>query len=258
MITFTLFIAFCAVIHCDADQFDVLKMSDVPFPSLPPGSSHVGVAAINASYVRSIPDYTVCYRFLLESYNDGLLAAFRASTDREHSGMVHVLDRMGGFGTGYESEGLQGGLMVMMRNVTGGGIGGKNFPHYHAFVFPKDIEISKWYQLCFSYSNKLNHFHLYVDGLKSFDFTYQDDSEPLPSDAFAHIGLGMNMRGSLTGLHIYNRYLDEDQIIGRTRTCEVEDGEIFAWDKNRINILQVLQIFISYVLTLLPPGGKTN
>ena len=51
------------------------------------------------------------------------------------------------------------------------------------------------------------------------------------------------MRGSLTDLHIYDSYYDEASMIRRTRTCEVEAGEIFAWDKSRINILQVLYIF---------------
>ena len=247
------FIATYILVNCNAEQFDVLKISNVSFPRTPWGTGdgkNTGIAAVNATYKKSIHDYTVCYRFLVDSYNDGLFVTIGAYTSSEKVGKVRgVLDRLGGMGTGFESEGLQGALFVNTRNVTGGGIGGKNFPWYHAYVFPKDIDISKWYQLCFSYSNKLNFLHLYIDGLKGFSFTYQDESQPLPANAFEHIFLGYNMRGSLTDLHIYDEYYDEARMISRTRTCETEAGQIFAWDTAKIKILQVLYIFNSFMIS---------
>ena len=241
MLIIQFFVATYIIVYAKAEQFDVLKISNVPFPTAPWSTNGMiwnGIT-VNATYKKSIPDYTVCYRFLVESYNDGLFITIGAYINSESGKVRSVLDRLGEKGTGLGSEGLQGGLFVNFRNVTGGGIGGHNFPWYHAYVLPKDIDISKWYQMCFSYSNKLNYIHLYMDGLKAFGFTYQDDSEPLPANAFEHLRLGYNLRGSLTDLHIYDEYYDEERMISRTRTCEIEAGEIFAWEKTKINIRQV-------------------
>ena len=136
------------------------------------------VVSINGSYKEPIHDYTICYRFLVEFYNDGIFNIFATYKDSSIS-YSRILDRFGGMGTGYESEGLQGGLFINSRNVSKGGLGGKNLPIYHNFVFPKDLDISKWYHNCVSYSNSLNHVHFYTDGLKAFSFNYHDDSEPL-------------------------------------------------------------------------------
>ena len=75
MIILELLLSTFTVLCSDAKQFDVLKISDVPFPSIPWGEGDgksTGIATINATYKTSISDYTVCYRFLLESYNDVL------------------------------------------------------------------------------------------------------------------------------------------------------------------------------------------
>ena len=47
------------------DSFDVLSMRNIPFPS-----SAEDAAVINIEYKKDIPEYTVCYRFQIESYND--------------------------------------------------------------------------------------------------------------------------------------------------------------------------------------------
>ena len=78
-------------------------------------------------------------------------------------GHCYILDYLCTHGSGWGAEGFQGGLLVINRNVVGGGIGGKNLPCYHSYVLPKDLDISSWYHLCFSYWSKLNHLHLYVD-----------------------------------------------------------------------------------------------
>ena len=52
------------------------------------------------------------------------------------------LDRIG-YETGMERDGYQGGVLVVIRNVPGGGMKGLNFPVYHHFNVPKNIETSK-------------------------------------------------------------------------------------------------------------------
>ena len=233
-----------------AQQFQVLKISGVHFPSTAWGKGegkNKGVVSINASYTKSFQDFTVCYRLFVDSYNDGLFAPIATWPSKEFTGGGTMLDRIGWYGTGFESEGLQGGVLVISRNVTGGGIGGKNLPWYHLFVYPKDIVISKWHQICFSYSNTLNHLHLYIDGLKAFSFNFQDESQPFEPNLFEHTRLGHNLRGSLTDLQIYDSFYDEGRMISRTKTCEEEPGEIFTWDKSRINILLEVCLFSLYV-----------
>ena len=47
------------------EQFDVLNISNVPFPS----STLIG-ATINATQNQEISEFTVCHRFQFYSYND--------------------------------------------------------------------------------------------------------------------------------------------------------------------------------------------
>ena len=47
-------------------QFDVLKVSDVEFPRY-----FKYAASTSAPYNKNITEFTVCYRILIESYNDG-------------------------------------------------------------------------------------------------------------------------------------------------------------------------------------------
>ena len=241
-----LLLSICFLAVANSEQFEVLKISNVPFPASSWGTGEgkdKGIVSINATYTKTIPDYTICYRVLVESYNDGIFSLVSAYKDSS-IGHSHILDRFGGMGTGYESEGLQGGLLVVARNVSKGGIGGKNLPSYHSYVFPKDIDISKWYHLCFSYSNTLNHLHFFVDGLKIFSFNFQDDSEPLPANAFEFLRMGHNFRGLLTDLQIHDFYMDESELIHTTTSCERNVGEVFSWSKDKVQIIQVGKIFI--------------
>ena len=47
--------------------FDVLKVTNVPFPL----SEHLWAASTNTSYEAEIPEFTACYRYMIESYNTG-------------------------------------------------------------------------------------------------------------------------------------------------------------------------------------------
>ena len=237
-----------AAVYSYAEQIQVLKISEVPFPRSTWGDGEgknkgIAIAAINASYTKSFQDLTVCYRLFIDSYNDGLFWPIGSWFNADISGAALVLDRIGWFGSGMESYGLQGGVLVITRNVTGGGIGGRNLPWYHSFVYPKDIMISKWHQICFSYGNKLRQFHLYIDGLKAFSFNFEDDAQPFKANTFEHTRLAHNLRGSLTDVQIYDSYFDEERMISRTKACDVEPGDIFAWDKSRIDLLPEVCIF---------------
>ena len=234
-------LSFCFLAVANSENFEVLKISNVPFPRSSWGTGEgkdKNVVSINATYTKTIPDYTICYRVLVESYNDGLFNLVAAYKDSS-IGHSYILDRFGGMGTGLESEGLQGGNLVVGRNVSKGGIGGKNLPWYHTYVFPKDIDISKWYNFCYSYSNALNHLHSFVDGLKAFSFNFQDDSEPLPSNAFEYFRMGHNFRGLFTDLQIHDFYMDESELIHTTTSCERNVGEVFSWSKDKVQIIQV-------------------
>ena len=96
---------FLAVVN--SEQFDVLKISNVPFPASSWGTGEgkdKGIVSINATYTKTLPDYTICYRVLVESYNDGIFSLVSAHVDSS-VGHLLILDRFGGMGTGYESEG---------------------------------------------------------------------------------------------------------------------------------------------------------
>ena len=234
---------FLAVSHSlvYSEQIDVLKISNVPFPSTV-GLDN-GVAFINATYKEPIYDYTICFRFLVEFYNDGIFVPFAAYRDSS-LGRVHVLDHFGGMGTGYESEGLQGGLFLNVRNVSKGGLGGINLPWYHNYVFPKDLDISKWYHTCVSYSNSLNHIHYYTDGMKTFSFHYQDESGPWPANAFEYTSLGQNFRGLFADFQVHSKYFDKEEMIRTTTSCDVKNGDIISWNKNKVKILKEFDMFI--------------
>ena len=47
-------------------QIDVLKISDISFPSSNPFAAHA-----RTTYHGEISEYTICYRHLIESFNEG-------------------------------------------------------------------------------------------------------------------------------------------------------------------------------------------
>ena len=103
-----LLLSFCFYAVANSEQFEVLKISNVPFPASSWGTGEgkdKGIVTMNATYTKTIPDYTICYRVLVESYNDGIFTSIAAYKDSS-IGHSHILDRFGGMGTGYESEGL--------------------------------------------------------------------------------------------------------------------------------------------------------
>ena len=66
------------------NQIDVLKISDVPFPTSGCCSIQHYAAAASAPMDTDIPEFSVCYRMLIDSYNDELLSSFGADIDGIH------------------------------------------------------------------------------------------------------------------------------------------------------------------------------
>ena len=224
------------------NQIDVLKISDVPFPTTYSSNSTKHHAAeASAPVDTEIPEFSVCYRMLIDYYNDELFSPFGANMDGIGP-IWYVLDRMC-WKCGRDSEGYQGGLLIITRNIRGDGLGTRIFksklPIYHSYNMARDIAISKWTHICYSYSSITQKLQMYQDGLKVFTFTFGDGNEdPLPSTAFEHMRMGENLRGLFSDVQVYNRYFKEDEIITWTTSCPGTEGEIFHWDKTRVNIVE--------------------
>ena len=231
-------------VQSESDQFEVLKITNVPFPSVtpswPPTIGSTIAASANASYVEDIAEFTVCYRFQIESYNVGGMSFVFAAGKDGGTADWNVLDRMNWKNSGEVkgAEGYQGGMLSLQsRGVPGGGIGRLTLPAAHTYMFPRDIEISKWNNICWSYSSILHHLHMFKDGLKVLGFNFGDEIEnPLPSNYFETTLLGWNMRGLITDLHIYASYFNEEELTSWTTGCESIKGEIFSWDLKKLNL----------------------
>ena len=130
-LSFLLFFVFS--ISCQ-ETIDVLKISNVEFPV-----SDKEAAYFNATFYKDISEVTVCFRFLVESYNTGLIYLLWGM-NKDKKG--YFLDRIG-YEDGMERDGYQGGVSVVIRNIPGGGLGGLNFPVYHQYNVPKNIGTSK-------------------------------------------------------------------------------------------------------------------
>ena len=167
--------------YCE-DHFKVLSIKNVPFPSSP---WPVGIAATtNASYDKEISEFTLCYRFLIESYNDGYVwlfgAHWKSKTLIKSTLEINFMERIG-WKTGKEKGGYQSGLTMLRINIPGGGLSDKQLPIYHNYVLARNIDISKWYHMCISYSSLLKTIHMFQDGLRIYASEYGDEvEEPLP------------------------------------------------------------------------------
>ena len=180
-----------------SNQLDIMKITNVQFPN---SGSYAALA--NATLDTDIPAFTLCYRMLIDSYNDGLFSpfyAFPALSDRKC------------WKCGIGSEGFMGGNLYFVRNIPGGGLANQQFPRYHRYNMARDIPISTWTHICFSYSSITQKLLSYQDGLKVFNFTFGDEKEdPLPPDTFSDIRIAANMRGLMGDLQIYSNFFNED------------------------------------------------
>ena len=145
--------------------FDVLRLSNVPFPS-----SSVEPVHFNALYDKNITEYTICYRFQIESYNDGLTFFVGVSRRGSESKWL-VLDRIG-WDWGSEMDGYHSGVLIIGRNVQGGGLGPDNYPMYHNYMVARNVDPGKWQSICYSYSTSLQIIHMYQNGEKVFSYHF--------------------------------------------------------------------------------------
>ena len=80
-------------------QFDVLKISNVPFPkSVDPAAS------LSAPFTKNITEFTFCYRLLIDSYNEEGFRIIEAKPKRIESLLFR---EYGGLDSGFELDGFQ-------------------------------------------------------------------------------------------------------------------------------------------------------
>ena len=233
---FGLILLFAGCLYCK-NLLDVLKIANVPFPS---SSGHAAV--VNASFGQEIPEFTICIRILIDSYNDGailLLDARRPSTAKNENYFGDILFILSGF----ELDGFQSSFLFLRRNIPGGemflggGLGNRSNPYFMHVNHPENIDTSKWYNFCTAYSSLKHRLHKYQDGMKVFGFTYPDKVEnPFPSTLFETLEIGGNMRGLINDLNIYSSFFDEEAMIDWTTGCDHMKGDIFKWDAKNVEI----------------------
>ena len=124
----SLLLLFVFLVSCK-EKIDVIKISNVDFPM-----SNNYAATFPATYEKEIPEFTVCMRFLLESYNNNLFVMINAQG--------YYLDRIG-WETGMERDGVQGGVLFLQRVVPERGVGGGDFPTMHHYNIQRNIATSK-------------------------------------------------------------------------------------------------------------------
>ena len=193
------------------DDFDVVSISNVPFPS----SSHVA-ASLSAPFDQDIPEFTFCYRFMITTYNKPWTMMFRAKDKKNPNtgSNSRYLAEWIGFETGYEYAGFQFTSNYLYRNVPGDGIGGLRHPLFVLGNLPQFVSPGKWFHACSAYSSLLHRRHIYYNGMKVVGFTYPDDVEgPMPADTFEDVVFGMNLRGFYTDINIYARFFTENEMI---------------------------------------------
>ena len=142
-------------------QFDVLKVSNVPFPVY--GRY---VASASALYHKNISEFTLCYRFQVESYNENdkgimVVAATAENFFNNGNSLPSFWTWIFPEGSGREKEGFQAGSFLLRRIVppkptTERGLNFfLTFPSSQQFVLARNVGTGKWYHLCHSFSTIL-------------------------------------------------------------------------------------------------------
>ena len=83
------------IIEVNCEEFEVLKISNVPFPT-----SCCNPASFTATYHKEIPEYTICYRFLVESFNEKTFSIINTKSSTGAIGEHHGMDGADGYGGG--------------------------------------------------------------------------------------------------------------------------------------------------------------
>ena len=174
------------------DAFDVISISNVPFPS-----SSGFSAGLSAPYKEEIAEFTICYGFLISSYNERWITLLWAkelensppSYDRHYKEFL-------AFDIGVEYRGYQFLSTYLYRNLPNGA---SRVPLNLHGNLPQFVQPGKWFHVCSSYSSKLHIRHVYYNGLKVSSVKYTDEVEdPMPSDTFKNVVIGQNIVSLLT------------------------------------------------------------
>ena len=91
------------------EQMDVMKVTNVTFPY-----SGIYPALLNASYPKEIAEFTICFRFYIESYNDGWIYLLHSKTPDLSD---HYFYDAIGLNKGLDREGFHGARSYFRRNV---------------------------------------------------------------------------------------------------------------------------------------------
>ena len=204
-------------------QFDVLKVSNVPFPH-----TWAAGASLSAPFHRNIIEFTFCYRVLIDSYNEG---GFWFVAAKPNDKDFFVFRESLGLDSGFELDGFQFSALFLMRNIPDGGLGNMSMPYWHHSVLVRNIDPGKWNHFCVAYSSLKHILHKYQDGHKVFSFHYADKVEdPLPPTLFETLEILKNIRGHLTDLHIFSSFFTEEQMKVWTTSCDHGggNGDIFT------------------------------
>ena len=233
-----IFLLFSRACQCE-QQLDVLKISNVPFPY-----SEVPAGLINAGYTQDIAEFTLCYRVMVESYNDAhvsLIVAWKPSIEdysgdfQEASYFAEVTEYLSGF----DIDGLQSSTNFLFRDIPDGGIGNRSMPVWHHEVLPRFIEPGQWIHFCIAYSSLEHILYRYQDGHKVFSYQYTDKVvTPFPSTLFDNLSFGTNLRGLITDINIYSSFFTEKDMKTWTTSCNHDDGDIFAWAPNKVIMIK--------------------
>jgi hypothetical protein len=173
------------------EQFQVLDISNIPFPNSP-----TSAATAKPTYKKDVVDFTVCYRSLIDSYNDGNVRPFFADP------YYFCVYEAPGKGRGWGSEGYPGGVTMLQFPWVGPDLSKRRFPIYHHFNFARNIEIGNWNHFCTSYSSNLKRIHMFQNGVKTYSFQYTDGKDyPTAPKLFQSIKIGKYMRGLETSFH---------------------------------------------------------
>ena len=126
------FIFYCVSHIQGSTEFDVISITNVPFPS-----SSDPAASISVPYSHEIPEFTICYRFLITFYNDlytSIFSAKHTSNPLTWDGR-YIMEEIG-FNTGFEYQGYQILFSYHHRIVPGGGLGGLAYPTCLLYTSP--------------------------------------------------------------------------------------------------------------------------
>ena len=228
-------------------QFQAIKIANVPFPR----SYFFAASYTAASFNKKFEDFTVCYRFLVGSFNGWhyfrILGATGNKQVLDMTDLICCYDiSFGGPapGMGWGTEGYEGGYAGL-----GNTSDVRQVPTIHHFNGAMNIDIGTWQHICNAYSYSLDMFHMYQNGLKVFSFNYTGDVKYNLDGMFENLIFGQNIRGLITDVNIFSDFFDEEKIKDWTRKCDQQKGDIFSWEPSKLTTTEGFEITVEAIET---------